>query len=132
MRIVKPGFNFDIKHYEKKLEDKKKAEASKGEAKPAESLNLSQKLESTSGNIAKLIKKDEAPKEETMDSLDDQDEEIAKLKTKPKVYGVAPKPAPRNIKENEYESGTVEDLDWTPPVDKFNAKQEELKKKLGY
>jgi hypothetical protein len=136
LRIVKPNFNFDIKQYEKKLEDKKKVEEVKKIEPKKEIKTLTDKIAEIDPKVVALAKSfdkpQEIPSDEGLDSLDDQDELKNRAQTKTKVYGAAPKPAPRNIKENEYENPVVDSVDWTPPVESNNAKHDELRKRLGY
>ena len=118
MKFVKPSYKIDLHSVEKKNEEKKaqqqqlKGAIKQPEPKPQPKQTLSDRL--------KEMKEKAASEEFKGKNLEDYEMPASMPKKEApakKVYGVAAKPPPRNMKESDYEQSEYVDTEWAPPMD---------------
>ena len=110
LKFVRPAYKVDMNSVEKKVEEKKLQETkpvkpvfpARPEVKPQQKM-LERLKELKKANELEGFLQPDIEKEQTVPP------------PKKKVYGVAAKPPPRNLRESDYEKHGDVDVEWVPP-----------------
>ena len=153
--MVQPSFVSDVNAVQQQMEDReqqKRNELKRAEQKRAEKhkMHTSKALQHIKNSKSKdkasikpaadnnhddLIPEIDPTEKPTADQQqpDEQEPDTQLPQQKKKPIGATPKPAPRNLKEKDFEEqAVVNTSEWLPPSDKKQQNMENLKKRLGY
>lgn len=113
---MKPSYKIDLHSVEKKNEEKKPqpkgATIKQPEPKPQPKQTLSDRLKEMKEKAANEVFQGKNLEDYEMPASLPKKEVPAK-----KVYGVAARPPPRNMKEADYEQSEFVETDWAPPME---------------